>query len=415
MISSRRAIAALVLVPLGVFGLSGCSGGGSAADAVTRADSAGVEIVTSPAVDRPLDWTFERLLVLGGDEDGPGSFSSVDVANTGADAAGDLYVMDGQAHRVVVFGPDGTHLRTMGREGGGPGELQFPIMMAVTPDGIAEVFDIGKRALVRFGSDGEPLEQVPFPYATEPGVRRFYQMLGDRHVIARGFGGGGGESTGRDLDLIGVRLGRPGESPPSDTLRFTEMKLASPEIVMFDCVGLALQPFFTPVMQWAARDDRVAVVHGGTYAIDVYDPASALIRSLRRPIAPAAATREDAMAEAGSGMRMASGAGRCEVSAEELVEGRGYADMMPALSDVRLSPTGELWVERFEPGARPDDRFGPIDIFGPEGEYVGTLPPGTPLPVAFLPDDRIIVSEKDAFDVERLVVLRIRRSSAETS
>jgi len=411
MTSRHAAIVALALVPLG---LPGCSGGGSAGDAVTRADSAGVEIVTSPAADRPLDWTFERLFAIGGEEDGPESFSSVDLANTGADAGGDLYVMDGQAHRVVVFGPDGSHLRTMGREGGGPGELQFPIMMAVTPEGVAEVFDIGKRALVRFGPDGTALEQVPFPYATEPGVRRFYQMLADRHVIARGFGGGGGESTGRDLDLISVRVGRPGENPPSDTIRFTEMKLASPEIVMFDCVGLALQPFFTPVMQWDARDGRVAVVHGGTYSIDVYDAAGTLVRSVRRPIPAAAATREDAMAEAGSGMLMASGAGRCEISAEELVEGRGYADMMPALSDVRLSPTGELWVERFEPGARPNDRFGPIDVFAADGAYLGTLPAGASLPIAILPDDRIIVSEKDAFDVERLVLLRIRRSSAET-
>jgi len=309
-----------------------------------------------------------------------------------------------------VFGPDGAHLRAMGREGGGPGELQFPIGMAVSPGGAAEVFDIGKRSLVRFGPDGEPLEQIPFPFATEPGVLRFYEVLEDRYVIARGFGGAGGSTDGRDIALVSFpRAGSA--SSPSDTVTFGEMELPTPEVVMYDCVGLALQPFFTGVLQWEARDDRVAVVRGASYSIDLHGMDGTVVRSVRRAIPPAPATREDAMAEAGPGMRMSSGAGQCEISAEELVEGRGFLEVMPAIADVRLSPTGELWVERFEPGARTDDRSGPIDVFDSTGAYAGTLPAGTRFPIAILPDDRIAVSETDAFDVDRLVVMRIRRVS----
>jgi hypothetical protein len=36
---------------------------------------------------------------------------------------------------------------------------------------------------------------------------------------------------------------------------------------------------------------------------------------------------------------------------------------------------------------------------------VGTLPPGTPFPVGFLPDGRLLISETDELDVSRLVVL----------
>ena len=112
-------------------------------------------------------------------------------------------------------------------------------------------------------------------------------------------------------------------------------------------------------------------------------------------------------------MRMASAAGRCEASAQEVVEGRGFADRLPSVADVRLSPTGELWVERFEPGARSAFRFGPVDIFDPSGAYLGTLPAGAGFPLLLLPGDRVAIAERDALDVERLAVYQLHRSDGE--
>ena len=70
------------------------------------------------------------------------------------------------------------------------------------------------------------------------------------------------------------------------------------------------------------------------------------------------------------------------------------------VSRLALGPDGTLWVERYDVGENPQ----PIDIFDPDGHYVGTLPDDSPFPVGFLPDGRILVSERDDLDVERLVV-----------
>ena len=59
-------------------------------------------------------------------------------------AAGELSIFDAQGHRVVVVGSDGGHLRTLGREGDGPGELQWPLAFAVLADGRAVIFDFGR-------------------------------------------------------------------------------------------------------------------------------------------------------------------------------------------------------------------------------------------------------------------------------
>ncbi|MEJ2219119.1 MAG: hypothetical protein P8099_21250, partial [Gemmatimonadota bacterium] len=60
-----------VLFVIGVLGLAGallgaCGGGGGGA-AVTRADSAGVEIVTAGPNDVVLDWRLEPRFTLGGE------------------------------------------------------------------------------------------------------------------------------------------------------------------------------------------------------------------------------------------------------------------------------------------------------------------------------------------------------------
>jgi DNA-binding beta-propeller fold protein YncE len=71
------------------------------------------------------------------------------VAGVSFDAEGRLYVLDRGNHRVVVFGPDGRFLRSLGRRGSGPGELQGPVALAVTGDQVA-VLDLPDGGLPRW-------------------------------------------------------------------------------------------------------------------------------------------------------------------------------------------------------------------------------------------------------------------------
>ena len=136
------------------FALAGCGAGDAPGVAVARTDSADVQIVRSIGEDVPLDWTFTPTLTLGGADEGLASFYQLSRSNIAVGPAGDLYVLDRSDHRVVVFDTAGRHLRTLGREGGGPGEIQrFPSGLVVAPDGVVSVHDAGKRGLVRFAAD----------------------------------------------------------------------------------------------------------------------------------------------------------------------------------------------------------------------------------------------------------------------
>jgi len=103
-------------------------------------------------------------------------------------------------------------------------------------------------------------------------------------------------------------------------------------------------------------------------------------------------------------VRIPTGERRC--STDEVVEKRGFAPVIPAIGRVVLAPGGELWVERgYISGEHPA-----VDVFAATGEYLGTLPRGSPFPAAFLPGDRFVTTEKDDLDVVRAVIYHVERN-----
>lgn len=381
----------LALVPVGT--LVACGEGGSADAGPVHRDSAGVEIVDNAGPDRPLDVELERLFALGGADEGPASFYSLSPGHVAADASGRLYVLDQAAFRVVVFDSTGRHLRSMGREGGGPGELERPWSLAVGPGDTAWVFDFAKRGLVRFAPDGEPsgTVRVELPY-----------FGGGMAVTARGsiFEVGG----------ITDRLSRLVVAGPADTVTVDSLRLPEGGEIAFESCPMRFRgtpPLFQPSLTWAARGGRAVVNDRAAYQLDVYEVSGeGAVRtgSWRRDLVPAPATRERAVAEVGrDGMQVGVGGRTITCDAEEAVELRGFADVVPPIEGLAWSPDGHVWVQR-EHGR--DEPF-PIDVFAPDGRYLGTLPPGAPWPVAFPGPGRIAAIETDALDVDRVVVYRL--------
>ena len=62
------------------------------------------------------------------------------------------------------------------------------------------------------------------------------------------------------------------------------------------------------------------------------------------------------------------------------MEARGFAPVVPAISGLAVAPDGTLWVRRGRVNGEPEPA---VDVYGADGEYTGTLPPGSPFPVAF--------------------------------
>lgn len=90
----------------------------------TSADSAGVRVGIS--LDEQGTFalvTPEPEVSLGGaDVEGPTLFSNI--RDIHVDGAGNLWIADGASAQIRIFRPDGTHWKTIGTRGDGPGEFQ---------------------------------------------------------------------------------------------------------------------------------------------------------------------------------------------------------------------------------------------------------------------------------------------------
>lgn len=92
------------------------------------------------------------------DGDGPAVFGSVIALE--ADERGTVYVLDGHAQEVRVFGPDGTHLHTLGGRGEGPGEFMGAGGLNLDAEGALWVWDPRNGRFTRFSASGEQLGSV---------------------------------------------------------------------------------------------------------------------------------------------------------------------------------------------------------------------------------------------------------------
>lgn len=373
--------------------VAACDRVASTAEKVGRTDSAGIAIVLNGAEDRPLSWQIEPVHRIGGSAEGPEGFFELGEWLVDTDPAGRIYVLDAANTRVVVFDSSGTHLRSLGGRGAGPGEMREPMAISVDGEGTVNVADFARETLLRWDAGGRLLPGADslrlLPLTSKPFA-----------ADARGFLVVVEEAAGAE-DSVSWRLVRHGDGP-SVPIAVAARRRTRPMDI--GCAMGLFAPLFSSDLVWEAKGGRLAIATGGEYEIRLLEAQGE--RRIRRPLPLRAASRELALKEAGRGLvTVGFRTMKCRLPAELRVDRQGYQAVVPAISDLEIAWDGELWVERTALHGEPRA----IDIFDPSGAYVGTLPPASPFPVAFLPDGMIIAIERDAMDVQRLVIYSIVR------
>jgi hypothetical protein len=111
------------------------------------------QVVRLPERDRPLAGEAPVAFAIGRAE-GADHEMFGEVTAVAFDGQDNLYVLDRQNARVMVYDRTGRFLRQIGKRGQGPGELSMPLQMAVAPDGTVAVVDLGNANFSYFAPDG---------------------------------------------------------------------------------------------------------------------------------------------------------------------------------------------------------------------------------------------------------------------
>ncbi len=135
-------------------------------------------------VESPSTVKLEKLWEIGGDEEEEFFFGVI--AQICSDAKGNIYLLDAQLSKVMIFSSDGEYIRSVGREGEGPGEFNRASDLFLTASGNVAVMQRMPGKIVLLSPDGEPLGNYPVPEPADRGVQMFSgaELAGNYIVLA---------------------------------------------------------------------------------------------------------------------------------------------------------------------------------------------------------------------------------------
>jgi len=308
-------------------------------------------------------WRLAEDLRLGHmDGKGPDVFGEIVAVD--ADAMGRIWVADAQAGEIRVFGPDGAHVRTLGRRGAGPGEFAGLAGMTWGPDGNLWVMDNGNARVSVFDTAGtyRTAHARPSGLMVTPWRGGFDRegWFYDQGVVP------GKRTMIPVLNRFGPSMEAAGSLP---------LPQPAPDEFVHEGATTTLRASvpFTPYLVW--RLDRTGGIWAGIS--DRYrlarirfggDTSQVIERHVER-VPVTAEERKEALQELSW---FTDAGGRVDPSRIPQVK--------PAFRSVTVDDGGFIWV-------RPEQRRGEpavLDVFEPTGRFLGSVtlpsPPG-PFPL----------------------------------
>lgn len=355
----------------------------------------GVEYVlhTGPAVQSSV----EQLAILGvtgfaDDEPSPEEFGRIE--SVIADATGNMYVADGIALEVRVFGPNGEFIRRMGRKGQGPGEIEGLHGIAWLSGDTMVVMDFGNARLSLMESGGEAAGQWPWMRLT--GSIRFL------------FNGAPGEFYAHTF-----RPRRPGDDRsrsawvryttdgPQDTLDIPTLdpRPGTSAVCQGEGIEVMSNPFGDQLISRPAPDRQRVLAWSSEYRLAFVSAEGDTVRVVSRDVTPTPLSDSAwaPVAERYSKFRSAWAGADCE---GEIVR----PGVRPVIEDISFDHSGRLLVEY------TTDSGPAFDLFGLDGAWQATFPspPDRDRSVApFVRGRRLYLVTKDSLDVQQVRAYRI--------
>lgn len=317
-------------------------------------------------------------------------------------ADGRIAVLDVGRYAVQIFAPDGTLIRSIGRQGQGPGEFEAPWRLVRAPADSLGVVDISGR-IELLAITGEGSRRITMPRGSETGSP---QVLGS-------FAGGG------YLAILNEFPGkpRPGVNPLFSTLHVVTADGASgPTLGRYKSAQFTFrdrgdgQMREIPTLFWA--EPGMAVLPAGyvwclatNFECQIWSNTAVHLRTIRAPVVTAAVTEAD-VGELKQIQLAKAATARDSAQLEASMLEANRMERFPVLSLIRTDPRGRIWMRAYS--WRDADRTVNWLVLEPTGHVLGTVTMPTHLQVFDIGHDYILGVERDADDAEGIVMYPYR-------
>lgn len=319
----------------------------------------GVKFVKNPAspMQGPTAVEMEQLWELGGETDDEDQFFGV-ISDIHIDNEGNVYLLDSQLSEVKIFTGDGEFVRTIGREGEGPGEFRRPTRMFFTKDGNIGVMQTVPAKIVLLSPTGDPMGEHPLPEPEDGGFQLItsgqasegYLVLAmARTKLAED------QSTWARTDFL-TRIDSKGTQVAEYAKKTTNINFADPV--------LNFAEWDTFERRWTvAPDGKVYACESyPDYVITVWNTDGSVDKKITREFKHRAHTAKEKEFLTKMMEHFAQQIPNCRVQVEDNVKD---------IEGFHIRDDGSIWVLNSK-GSHdyPDDAVGVFDLYNKEGQFV---------------------------------------------
>ncbi len=269
------------------------------------------------------------------DEDRFGELTSMDVDNDG-----NIYVLDGKEKKIKVFDSAGKFVKKFGEEGQGPGELNLPVSLQVTPAREIVIGDASNQKLMFFSLEGRFLREM----STAMKARGLVLPLFDSQ----------GNIIGQQIVQAEGKIIR--EVRKYDRELNSLFTMASVDIT--GVIQGKIDPFRMVFSYQFGKDNIIYCSDLDKYEIKVFSPEGKLIKRILKDYDPVKLTEKDKEEFFG---RMPE----IDPQAKERIK---FSDVFPAYQNFTMDEQWRLFVRTFEKGTGKREYY--LDVFDEEGKYI---------------------------------------------
>ena len=275
------------------------------------------------------------------------------------DADGNVYVLDTQISEIAVFSPSGDHLRTIGREGEGPGEFRSANDMYLRPDGVLGVVQVFPGKVTQILTNGLPADSFRLGESSE-GFQLVYggAAIRDRIVLL------GARRSHKGSERVQTNYLKAFDFDGNEIAHYHEIS----ENSQYGGMKFDEKVFANFKRQWSLADDgrMAAVTNFDDYRVHVWKPDGTLAYIIDRPdYQPVKRTSKEKkrFQTVFDGITSWSPGSSFKIS-----------ETHRAVVQVWFRPNGSLWVLSGKGNWRKDQGvFAVFDVYNTDGRFVQSV------------------------------------------
>jgi len=287
--------------------------------------------------------TIEEELSIG-EVEGTEEHMFSQIRDVGVDDDENIYILDFKEAHIKVFNKKGEYLRTIGKRGQGPGEIQRPTNLVITPGGKILVNDRGARFIHYFTLSGNyirSVRQTKLLLFSRPKVDSQDNIVA-RHTIT-------------DTDRAWTFVLKKFDSELNElyTIFSYEHEL-SPGVLNL----------FSPRCYWEiTREDTIIWGYANKYEFQIHNGDGRLIRKIIKDYSPVIITKEEKQEW------IKSIYGEQGAPPDIKVSWKSHHN---AFQFMNIDDAGRIFVQTYEKTTGGGSYY--YDVFNSEGKYIAKIP-----------------------------------------